>query len=295
MIHIYRSRSSTGARQLSVALGAGRLFNLARLRRGSPQDLIVAWGEEVSNRPEKVLNGGPLQSKFTDAEVLKEAGIATIEASRQRPQPLTPLPPPPDPVLAALEDALEAARGFLEAPFRRERIYRDIVGEVRGDLTLLMEALDQPAPVAAPVVPVEWLGRRDNHVGGSDLLHPPNQPDYYVKKLQLTSEYRIHSFMGQSIRAGIKIPREHVQQHPWIRSWDGGWMISYDGESVRQVHRNLAHAAVRALGLDFGAVDIGQDIGGRLVVLEVNRAPGLDGGTIGAYVNAIRRVATGGV
>jgi hypothetical protein len=133
-----------------------------------------------------------------------------------------------------------------------------------------------------------WLGRLDSHAGGNDLLTPPEEPDFYVRKEAFRREFRIHSFSGRSIRAGVKTEREGVDQiHPWIRSWDGGWRVSYDGESVKQRHRDLAHQAVAALGLDFGAVDLGEGPGKELIVLEVNRAPGIEGGTIEAYARAI--------
>jgi glutathione synthase/RimK-type ligase-like ATP-grasp enzyme len=64
-------------------------------------------------------------------------------------------------------------------------------------------------------------------------------------------------------------------------------MISYEG--VSPAHRNLAKKAVESLGLTFGAVDIGRKADNSLIVLEVNRAPGLEGNTINAYANAIVR------
>ena len=63
----------------------------------------------------------------------------------------------------------------------------------------------------------------------------------------------------------------------------------YDGVSSRQPHRDLAHRACEALGLQFGAVDIGEQVDGSLVVLEVNRAPGLEDGTVARYAGAITR------
>jgi glutathione synthase/RimK-type ligase-like ATP-grasp enzyme len=132
-------------------------------------------------------------------------------------------------------------------------------------------------------------------VGGNDLLRFEEAQrmgysiniDYWVKREHLTEEYRVHVFDGASIRAGVKIPRAGVSPHEWIRSWDGGWMISYEG--VSNAHRNLAKKAVESLGLIFGAVDIGRKADGSLIVLEVNRAPGLEGNTINAYANAIVR------
>ena len=70
-------------------------------------------------------------------------------------------------------------------------------------------------------------------------------------------------------------------------------MISYDGEVVKQRHRDIAHQAIQALGLQFGAVDIGERADGSLLVLEVNRAAGVEGGTVEAYARAVRRWITG--
>jgi glutathione synthase/RimK-type ligase-like ATP-grasp enzyme len=53
--------------------------------------------------------------------------------------------------------------------------------------------------------------------------------------------------------------------------------------------REIAAAAVTALGLDFGAVDLAQRPDGTLFVLEVNRAPGVEAGTAVAYAQAIQR------
>jgi hypothetical protein len=134
----------------------------------------------------------------------------------------------------------------------------------------------------------DWLGRSLFHHEGMDLLRPLKNPHYWVKKEGIVEEYRIHSFMGRSLRAGVKIPRDGVPHHDWIRSGRGGWRIAYRPHSVKQKHRDLAHKAVRTLGLDFGAVDIGRTKTGKLIVLEVNRAPGIEAGTVEAYASAIR-------
>jgi len=134
----------------------------------------------------------------------------------------------------------------------------------------------------------EFIPRMANHVGGNDLLRRPARADFYVRKENIQSEFRIHSFNGKSIRAGIKVPRT-PNPHPWIRSYDAGWRIDYDGFKSNEGMRKIAHKAVKALGLTFGAVDIGQLDNGNLIVLEVNRAPGIEGGTLEAYVRAIRK------
>lgn len=149
----------------------------------------------------------------------------------------------------------------------------------------------------------DFIGRSFTHVGGNDLLNPLPTPDFWVRKLNIVEEYRIHSFLGKSIRAGKKILREGFSTDAdavkasngtlqlassWIRSFDGGWRICYDNFQSKKDMRELAHKAVEALGLQFGAVDIGLLANGKLLVLEVNRAPGLEGGSISQYAQHVK-------
>lgn len=151
-----------------------------------------------------------------------------------------------------------------------------------------------------------WIPRKNNHVGGNDLLTRTEHPDFWVYKMNIVEEYRVHSFNQKSIRAGVKRLRENFviddtlpagsvrpdgtfAASSWIRSYDGGWRIVYDNFQSTKAMRTAAHEAVKALGLTFGAVDIGKLKDGSFVVLEVNRAPGLEGGTITAYVKEIQR------
>lgn len=267
MIFIYRPQRSTSARELARAVGGRRIFNIVAPRQG---DKVICWGVNGPVSP-AVLNAAPLRNKYEDALKLREAGVPTIEVARIRPlpQPIAPRLYPP-----------------LLVPMDRAAVLREIAG---------MQAwLAEPEPISTP--DASWIGRLNHHVGGNDLLNPPERPDYYVKRESIVREYRVHSFRQQSIRAGQKTHRDGVEApHQWIRSWDGGWRISYDGERIRQRHRDLAHQAVAALGLDFGAVDLAEREDRSIFVLEVNRAPGLEGGTIDAYANAVMRWANGPV
>src|SRR5262245_60444506 len=168
-------------------------------------------------------------------------------------------------------------------------------GALNGDAPIRSKITDAAILLKAGVPTVEvsatfregWLGRSRNHTCGDDLLVPPTRPDYWVRKLDIVEEYRVHMFHELSIRAGRKIPRDGA--HSWIRSLQSGWWISYDGKGIKQKHRELAKKAVKALGLDFGAVDLAKLKDGTLIVLEVNRAPGVEGNSITAYVNAIQK------
>ena len=136
-----------------------------------------------------------------------------------------------------------------------------------------------------------WLGRMSNHHGGNDLLADYGfDPSYWVYREQIVREYRLHIFDGVSIRAGRKEPFRDGH-HPWVRSYAAGWHIVYDGRGVTDKHRGVAKAAVAALGLTFGAVDVGEREDGSVIVFEVNRAPGVEGNTVVAYRDAIVRWA----
>lgn len=223
MIYVYRRAPSESATQLATVLEGKRVRTLARLNRHIKLEPgpVVCWGEHW----EGGLNGdAPIRSKFTDAVMLKGAGVTTVEVSGNQ-----------------IDDG--------------------------------------------------WLPRMYNHHGGNDLLDPPEMPDFWVKKETLVKEYRVHWFNGRSIRAGVKVPREGVESHRWVRSFDSGWKVLYDGFHSTNVMRRRAQKAIQALGLQFGAVDIGEKEDGKLIVLEVNRAPGLEGNTIPTYARAIREWA----
>lgn len=309
MLHVYRQSVSESARELVWAL-RDEDFECQRLkqfphpiRRRNPQpgDAIICWGERIPNPPTgiRVLNGAPFQTKYDDAVILRRANVPTVEVSRTRPQT--------QPVVdqAAVRTRLEniqRARGAtlttataIAAALQRGDFaeYDRMVGRFNNERTSLTRFEAVPAPQPRPgQADGTWVGRTNNHIGGADLLHPPTTPDYFVKKLDLRREFRVHSFLGRSIRAGMKVRRDDFvgTPHAWVRSWDGGWRISYanDPNPVTNVIRELAHRAVAALNLQFGAVDIGEVGNGSFVVLEVNRAPGIEAGTPPKYARAIQ-------
>lgn len=298
---VFRTPSSSGARELADALGGARLrkFEGQRFfRRVSsqhsvnvrPGDTVVLWGAHIQGIPQgiKNLNNTPLQNKFQDAERLRAAGVPTIEVSRNRP-PAVRGTAPVDPAIAIHGQVQELLEDLVEGPFSRNDLFIRGINDASTAIQRLQVALRTPVPAAPLVAPQDWVGRVNNHTGGTDLLTPPPTPDFYVKKLELVKEYRIHMFLSKSIRAGVKAHREGFTgtRSTWVRSYDGGWAIKYDDFKSKFAMRKLAHEAVTALGLDFGAVDIGEKADGSLIVLEVNRAPGLENNTVTAYQNAI--------
>lgn len=109
----------------------------------------------------------------------------------------------------------------------------------------------------------------------------------YVKKVE---EYRVHVFQGNVIDFVAK--KHKAGEEPtnkYIRSTNNGWVFCRDGITLSDGVRSTAIAAVRALGLDFGAVDIivGKE-DGVPYVLEINTAAGMEGTTVDKYVEAIK-------
>lgn len=275
MLYIYRSKASSGARDLTENITlrgvlARRTKGLA-LRNLQRDDIVVCWGSVFQNAAGvRTLNNGELLSKFEEAQKLAEAGVSTVKVSRTRPAAAQARP--------VVRAPYNVAGGLLD-----EAALRRLVQDVNNYLA-------QPLPPPQPAE--EWLPRRNNHVGGVDLLNGVDHPDYFSKKENIVEEYRLHMFLGKSIRAGKKVKRPtrpdgRTPSHEWIRSFDAGWVIQYDGFSSTKDMRAIAAKALKALGLDFGAVDLGKKADGSLIVLEVNRAPGIENNTVESYATHI--------
>lgn len=262
----------------------------------------MCWGEHPGGHQTfvaaNVLNNAAIRGKFEEAQILAQAGVPTVTVSRIRPQQVAVV----DRLGELWAELQEELGDFIEVSADRGIVFAEACAEARNKLAMFHNFLGQPL---AAITPEVWLSRANDHVGGDDLLNQPATPDYFAKKETIVREFRVHSFKGRSIRAGVKMLREgwttadyiaNVGEnrgdgqvaHPWIRAHEAGWRIAYDGVTSRQQHRDLAHRAVTALGLDFGAVDIGEKADGSLLVLEVNRAPGIEHGTVDAYATALR-------
>ena len=140
----------------------------------------------------------------------------------------------------------------------------------------------------------EHLVRNRVHHGGLDLVNNTGS-DFRVHRLPIDHEYRIHIWRDGdafvSVRAGVKRPGGG-DYHPWVRSHHAGWVVDYGAESRRSTlpaSRELAKAAVSVLGLDFAGVDVAVLDDDTPVVLEVNRAPGLEGRTLDIYLDRIEK------
>lgn len=143
------------------------------------------------------------------------------------------------------------------------------------------------------------VGRTDHHRSGSGLFICRNTADvtqsvsrgatHWLEFVDVAKEFRVHVFDGKVIKTSEKIGGRGE-----IRTHRNGWTFRNPTVSFeeRQPLRKQARRAVKALGLDFGAVDVGLTSDGIAYVFEVNTAPGLTSqtsSTIRHYVDAIER------
>ena len=116
------------------------------------------------------------------------------------------------------------------------------------------------------------------------------QAPLYVAGISgLRDEYRVHVFGDQVIDVQKKKRKVGVGVNTLVRNHSNGYIYARDG--VRASNKMCVQSilAIRALGLDFGAVDliVKRSDPEEMYVLEVNTAPGLTGTTLEKYIAAI--------
>ena len=132
------------------------------------------------------------------------------------------------------------------------------------------------------------------HAGTGITVHPPGEelPDakLYVKKFYKTNEYRVHVFNGEILDYQEKKKRSGTGGREGHHVWNHGndFVYAREGINISDNVLDASKKAVQALGLDFGAVDIGYNGNDNTIaVFEVNTAPGLYGTTLTKYRDAI--------
>lgn len=133
---------------------------------------------------------------------------------------------------------------------------------------------------------------------GIEVATEPNQvvsAPLYTAKVDIEREVRIHVCNGTVIdfaqkkrmgserleSEGIDSPDENIRSH------SRGWIFARDGVTIPEEMKSVAVAAVTALGLDFGAVDMAITPQGNFKIFEINSAPGLEGTTLNSYYEAL--------
>lgn len=119
---------------------------------------------------------------------------------------------------------------------------------------------------------------------GSPLVNAP----LYTKRVKAKHEYRVHVFNGSIIDQQQKKRRNGVETTGLIRNHMNGYVFARQDVVLPEIVKSTAIAAVAALRLDFGAVDIGYvERDDKAFVYEINSAPGIEGTTIDRYEQAI--------
>lgn len=122
-----------------------------------------------------------------------------------------------------------------------------------------------------------------------DTYNIPYAP-LYTEGVVKTHEYRVHVAFGNIIDFSKKRRRNEHDANPYIKNLDNGWVFCRDNVTLPYDVMKQSTAAVAALGLDFGAVDIVyKESASKAYVLEVNTAPGLEGTTLERYINSFKK------
>ena len=143
----------------------------------------------------------------------------------------------------------------------------------------------------------------NGHSGGGIVISPSIETlvpaKLYVEYVKKETEWRVHVFAGKVIDVQRKArnratPNDQVNWQ--IRSHANGF--NYIRGDINDFPSNFIHhlsdvsvRSVGTLGLDFGAVDLIATKDGRIYVLEVNTAPGLEETTLDNYVKAIQTLS----
>lgn len=120
----------------------------------------------------------------------------------------------------------------------------------------------------------------------------PQDAPLYTKYVKKRDEYRVHIIDGVVIDFAQKKVRAGSEGNDFkIRNLDGGWIYTREGVVLPNDVRTQSLAAVKAIGLDIGAVDVGyNETASEATVYEVNTACGLEGTTLVRYVDAISKL-----
>jgi len=110
----------------------------------------------------------------------------------------------------------------------------------------------------------------------------------YTKGVKKDKEFRVHVFNGEVIDFQQKKKRHgFTGGTTGIRNHENGWVFTRTGVELPEAVKTESIKAVTALGLDFGGVDVCTTLDGKVAVLEVNTAPGIEETTVNSYKNAI--------
>lgn len=263
--------SSESARMLKAALGGETLRLIKPDGRYAPEDnhTIINWGSAhvpnwaaaAASRRTKILNPvaavNTASNKLSTLRLLQENGISTPQFTTNQ----------------------TVAQRWIEDGFTVfER--HDLRGNSGDGIRVVnTNAQDARSGVQASITPAPLYTRYLN-----------KESEFRVHVFKRGTSFTTIDFIQKKRRNGFETDTSYS---PYVCSASKGWVFVRDGinanSATQTLVKNAAIAAVKALGLDFAAVDV-VFCGGTASVLEVNTAPGLEGTTLVKYVNAFREV-----
>jgi hypothetical protein len=129
--------------------------------------------------------------------------------------------------------------------------------------------------------------------GRGIVIYPPGSEigyhQLYTAFIPNVREYRLHVVGDSVIRTQRKYPeRAGAREDAPIKNVEHGFVFKAPQNKLNKSREELAVSAVKALRLDFGAVDMVIDHTNIAYVLEINTAPACSPLTGTAYVTALR-------
>lgn len=175
-----------------------------------------------------------------------------------------------------------------------KRTFFERMARTDGMVDLIPRFWTDPAAIPDDAFPVVCRTVLAGHSGDGIVIADNRaglvRAGLYVQYVKKQSEYRIHVGIMPDQQAHIIAEQKKVRRADAgevdfrIRNHAGGFIFQRNGIEVPEVVRTAAINALRASGLDFGAVDVIFNArSGRAYVLEINTAPGLEGQTVTDY------------
>lgn len=117
----------------------------------------------------------------------------------------------------------------------------------------------------------------------------------YTKGVNVEREFRVHIMDGECIDLTAKCLRKGREKTA-VQNWDNGYIFARNAVPISdELRADLEALAVRTVehfGLVFAAIDIIRTEEGKLLICELNTAPGIEGTTVERYSNAFRNLVT---
>lgn len=131
-----------------------------------------------------------------------------------------------------------------------------------------------------------------SHSGkGISIIEPGSpmvQAPLYTLFFDKVREYRVHATRTSVFDYQAKLKRNGQDADPYIYNHSHGRVFCRNNIELPEAVAEASIAAIAALDLDFGAVDIVESEEGMVAVLEVNTSPSLEGQTLDSYTRMVR-------